>query len=141
MGYLEPKLATNFVKSLRAIKIQQNKADPLKGCVPVTLEIAYLPAQEPAEDQTTPVKNYFYPGVFLSSQIARFVRPVQNLQVGGTEWIGPLEQVNLSIACLEEDLRSDSTHQEIDPINMLSIIASTIPFADYNQSPRNMYQC
>jgi len=24
---------------------------------------------------------------------------------------------------------------------MLSIIASTIPFADYNQSPRNMYQC
>jgi DNA-directed RNA polymerase I subunit RPA2 len=24
---------------------------------------------------------------------------------------------------------------------MLSIIASTVPFADYNQSPRNMYQC
>ena len=47
----------------------------------------------------------------------------------------------MSIACLEEDLRSDSTHQELDPINMLSIIASTIPFADYNQSPRNMYQC
>lgn len=44
MGYLEPKLANNFVKSLRAIKIQQNKADPLHGCVPMTLEIAYLPA-------------------------------------------------------------------------------------------------
>lgn len=33
------------------------------------------------------------------------------------------------------------THQEIDPINMLSIVASTIPFCNYNQSPRNMYQC
>jgi DNA-directed RNA polymerase I subunit RPA2 len=55
-----------------------------------------------------------------------------NLEVGGTEWIGPLEQVNMSIACLEEDIRSDTTHQEIDPINILSMIASTIPFPDYN---------
>jgi DNA-directed RNA polymerase I subunit RPA2 len=79
--------------------------------------------------------------VFLASTPSRFVRPVKNLDCGGIEFIGPLEQVNLSIACLEEDLRTDSTHQEMDPINMLSIIASTIPFADYNQSPRNMYQC
>lgn len=49
--------------------------------------------------------------------------------------------MDMSIACLEEDIRTDTTHQEIDPINMLSIIASTVPFADYNQSPRNMYQC
>jgi len=69
------------------------------------------------------------------------VRPVKNLEHGGIEFIGPLEQVNLSIAVQEEDLRTDSTHQELDPINMLSVIASTIPFADYNQSPRNMYQC
>jgi len=85
-------------------------------------------------------KEKFFPGVFLASTPGRFVRPVKSLD-GGIEFIGPLEQVNLSIACLEEDLRTDSTHQEMDPINMLSIIASTIPFADYNQSPRNMYQC
>ncbi len=47
----------------------------------------------------------------------------------------------MSIACLEEDIRTDTTHQEIDPINILSMIAQTIPFPDYNQSPRNMYQC
>ena len=86
-------------------------------------------------------KEKFFPGVFLASTPGRFVRPVKSLDAGGIEFIGPLEQVNLSIACLEEDLRTDSTHQEMDPINMLSIIASTIPFADYNQSPRNMYQC
>jgi DNA-directed RNA polymerase I subunit RPA2 len=119
--------------------------------VPKTLEIAFLPSSDnsnsgPNEDtQSTSdssghdFKEKFFPGIFLASSPARFVRPVQNLEHGGIEFVGPLEQVNLSIACLEEDLRSDSTHQELDPINMLSIIASTIPFADYNQSPRNMY--
>eukprot|EP00392_Amoebophrya_sp_AT5.2_P001530 g1532.t1 len=33
------------------------------------------------------------------------------------------------------------THREIDPIKMLSIIASLTPFQNHNQSPRCMYQC
>lgn len=36
-------------------------------------------------------KNKFFPGIFLASTVARFMRPVINLEVGGTEWIGPLE--------------------------------------------------
>ena len=151
MGYVNPKLAPFLVKSLRAIKIVQNKTDDLMECVPKTMEIAYLASgvsdkSDSGEASTSgseneDTKEKFYPGVFLFTTPARFVRPVKNLEHGGIEFIGPLEQVNLSVACLEEDLRSDSTHQELDPINMLSIIASTIPFADYNQSPRNMYQC
>ena len=35
----------------------------------------------------------------------------------------------------------ETTHQELDPINIMSIIASVGVFAEYNQSPRNMYQC
>lgn len=35
----------------------------------------------------------------------------------------------------------ETTHQELDPINILSLIASVGVFAEYNQSPRNMYQC
>jgi len=46
----------------------------------------------------------------MASTVARFVRPVRNLEVGGTEWIGPLEQLNMSIACQEEDIRTDTTH-------------------------------
>ena len=65
-----------------------------------------------------------------------------NLRVGGrTEWIGALEQVNLSVACLPEDVRGDTTHQEIEPTNILSVVAAMGPFPEYNQSPRNMYQC
>lgn len=48
----------------------------------------------------------------------------------------------MDIACLPEDIREGiTTHQELDPANMLSLIASLTPFSDYNQSPRNMYQC
>ncbi len=48
----------------------------------------------------------------------------------------------MDIACLAEDVREGiTTHQELDPTNMLSLIASLTPFSDYNQSPRNMYQC
>lgn len=156
MGYVDPKIAQDVVKNLRAIKIMQHKTDELYNCVPKTLEIAFLPSNEitkaniesnsnlstsNSSSDNEDSKDKFFPGIFLSSTPSRFVRPVQNLQYGGIEFIGPLEQVNMSIACLEEDLRSDSTHQELDPINILSIIASTIPFADYNQSPRNMYQC
>lgn len=33
------------------------------------------------------------------------------------------------------------THCEIHPSLLLGVIASTIPFSDHNQSPRNTYQC
>jgi DNA-directed RNA polymerase I subunit RPA2 len=149
MGYVDRKIAQVLVNSLREIKITQNKTDERYSCVPKTMEIAYLPpsdnsatSNEGSDDTNdSDTKEKFFPGIFLATTPSRFVRPVKNLESGGIEFIGPLEQVNLSIACLEEDLRTDSTHQEMDPINMLSIIASTIPFADYNQSPRNMYQC
>lgn len=49
--------------------------------------------------------------------------------------------MNLSIACVEDDILPESTHQELDPINILSVVASVGVFAEYNQSPRNMYQC
>ncbi|CAF1047521.1 unnamed protein product [Didymodactylos carnosus] len=34
-----------------------------------------------------------------------------------------------------------TTHQELDQHNFLSITANLTPFSEYNQSPRNMYQC
>jgi hypothetical protein len=80
------------------------KGDPLKESVPATLEIAFLPLSAMAEydkgkaeeahveeDKDKIVKHKFFPGIFLASSVARFVRPVRNLEVGGTEWIGPLE--------------------------------------------------
>ena len=48
----------------------------------------------------------------------------------------------LDIACMEDDIRVGiTTHQEFEPHNMLSVVANLTPFCDFNQSPRNMYQC
>mmetsp|Transcript_20722 Transcript_20722/g.61817 ORF Transcript_20722/g.61817 Transcript_20722/m.61817 type:complete len:724 (-) Transcript_20722:1079-3250(-) len=91
-----------------------------------------------------------FPGLYLFSQPARLVRPV--LQCGLSplvELIGPFEQATLQIACNTQMLAvrnyiagtDVSTHAELDPTNMLSILASLTPFSDFNQSPRNMYQC
>ena len=33
------------------------------------------------------------------------------------------------------------THEETGTGAMLSVVASLTPYSDYNQSPRNMYQC
>lgn len=83
-----------------------------------------------------------YPGLYLFTGAARLVRPVLHRSTGRTEMIGPMEQPFMDIACLDEDIREGiTTHQELDPTNMLSLIASLTPFSDYNQSPRNMYQC
>ena len=34
-----------------------------------------------------------------------------------------------------------TTHMELDSTSMLSYVANLTPFSDFNQSPRNMYQC
>lgn len=91
---------------------------------------------------TTGVVGGPYPGLYLFTDAARLVRPVIHRASGNTEAIGPMEQPFMDIACLDEDVREGvTTHQELDATNMLSLIASLTPFSDYNQSPRNMYQC
>jgi DNA-directed RNA polymerase I subunit RPA2 len=53
-----------------------------------------------------------------------------------------MEQVYMDIACVENDIiPKTTTHLELEPSIMLSQIASFTPYSDYNQSPRNMYQC
>ncbi len=51
-------------------------------------------------------------------------------------------QVYLNVGIFEEELEQGvTTHQELFPHSMLSVVAEFIPFSDHNQSPRNMYQC
>jgi len=83
-----------------------------------------------------------FAGLFLYSGAARFLRPVVNLQLQTVEQVGPLEQTTLRIAYSEHTLQpGESTHREISPSNLFSVVASLTPFCDFNQSPRNMYQC
>lgn len=128
IGGLHVSIAEGVVRQLRLLKtrgFQQFRLDP-------TTELAYIPkTNNPGS----------YPGLYIFTQPGRLIRPVMQLDSSRIEWIGPMEQVYMDIAVLKEDINNYSTHFELFPSIMLSHIASLTPFSDYNQSPRNMYQC
>ena len=48
----------------------------------------------------------------------------------------------MDIACVEDEIIPGmTTHVELAPTSILSVVANLTPFSDFNQSPRNMYQC
>jgi len=75
------------------------------------------------------------------------IEEMKELREGVIEYIDTLESSNLLIASQQKDLyRTDTryqyqyTHCEIMVGLMLGVLASCIPYADHNQSPRNTYQ-
>ncbi|EON63887.1 DNA-directed RNA polymerase I subunit RPA2 [Coniosporium apollinis CBS 100218] len=126
LGFCSPKQAKVIGDTLRYWKVEGTHN------VPRELEIGYIPNSNGGQ----------YPGVYMFSQAARMYRPVKYLPLDKEDFVGPLEQPFMSIACTEPEVESgESTHVEYDPTNILSIVANQTPFSDFNQSPRNMYQC
>ena len=64
------------------------------------------------------------------------------IQEGVVEYIDVEESHGCLISMFQKDLSNkiSYTHCEIHPSSILGILASTIPFPDHNQSPRNTYQ-
>ncbi|KAL0591904.1 hypothetical protein ABG067_000556 [Albugo candida] len=125
-------LCVSIQRVLRCIKASNSQQERREECgIVANLEICLI--------LLTPGGPF--PGLYLSADAARLTRPVRQLDTQEVEWIGPMEQVFMDIACTDRDIRPATTHIEIKPTNMLSLVASLTPFSDYNQSPRNMYQC
>lgn len=119
--------AQGFCDQLRLLKLRGER-------VPACTEIVFIHPETQAGGPC--------PAVYLSTDAARLQRVVRHLGTGREEMIGAMEQVYMEIACVEEDVHiGETTHIETSPDNMLSLIASLTPFSDFNQSPRNMYQC
>ena len=126
IGYCSPKQAKTIAQTLRHWKVEGSHN------IPRELEIGYVPNSNGGQ----------YPGIYMFSQAARMYRPVKHLALDKLDYVGPFEQPFMEIACLQQDLiKGVSTHIEFTPTNILSIVANMTPFSDYNQSPRNMYQC
>lgn len=124
IGFIEDSQVLEFVKKLRRIK--------KKETVLSILEIGYVPKSN---------KTTQYPAIYLMTTPCRMMRPVTNLDTKKEELIGIFEQVYLEIAIKEEEKYELTTHLELRPTAMLSLLASLIPYSDFNQSPRNMYCC
>ena len=58
-------------------------------------------------------------------------------QQGVLEYIDPYEQNAAFVANFPEQIRPETTHVEVHPSTILSMMTSLIPFSHHNQSPRN----
>ncbi|MCJ1426764.1 DNA-directed RNA polymerase I subunit RPA2 [Sticta canariensis] len=126
LGFCSPMQAQVIGDTLRHLKVEGSHG------VPAELEIGYVPNSNGGQ----------YPGIYIFSQAARMIRPVKYLPLDKEDFVGPFEQPFMSIACTESEIESgEDTHVEYDPTNILSIVANQTPFSEFNQSPRNMYQC
>lgn len=159
VGFIKAALAPAVVRRLRQIKAaalaeeDDAPAPPPRGgdanppqlitmredsdemYIPSHTEVAYIPYQQGGP----------YPGVYIYTQCARMSRPVLQTGSGAVEMLGTLEQLHLAIRCPDGGAGGTPglafTHAEMDAKAMLSVVASLTPYSDYNQSPRNMYQC
>ncbi|CAN8290752.1 unnamed protein product [Cochlearia groenlandica] len=132
VGSLSANLVTDVVAYLRRLKVEA------PSVIPEDLEVGYVPTSMGGS----------YPGLYLASCPARFIRPVKNTSIptDNLELIGPFEQVFMEISCPDggnggRNNSSSATHEEIHPTGMISVVANLTPWSDHNQSPRNMYQC
>ncbi|XP_041043934.1 DNA-directed RNA polymerase I subunit RPA2 [Carcharodon carcharias] len=127
IGWVEKDMGPSIADTLRNFKVLQLKK------VPPWTEIALIPMLG---------KPSIYPGLYIFTTLSRMMRPVRNLALGKEELIGTLEQLYMNVAITETDILPGVTsHQELFPHSMLSVVANFIPYSDHNQSPRNMYQC
>jgi DNA-directed RNA polymerase I subunit RPA2 len=125
VGVVPAENMHSLAKRLRHLKVTQTDS---KKRVPSHLEIVILPTEMGGT-------------MYLATSAYRFQRPVKSLATGDIEWVGALEQIFMNIALTMEHVKNGTTHMEIEPTNMLSNVGNLTPFSDFNQSPRNVYQC
>lgn len=126
IGWATPTVVKELALLLRKLKTEGDSR------VPLDLEVGHVPV----------TKGGQYPGLYLFGSRSRMMRPVTYLANNKLDHVGTFEQVYMDIAITPEEIEDKvSTHVELDPTSMLSVLANLTPFSDFNQSPRNMYQC
>ena len=126
IGWCSSDLADKMAKALRLWKTSGTHN------IPLDVEIGLVPPSHGGQ----------YPGLYIFSSRARMMRPVKYLRNGLEDRVGSFEQVYLDIAITQDEIaQCNATHIEYSATHQLSVLANLTPFSNYNQSPRNMYQC
>jgi DNA-directed RNA polymerase II subunit RPB2 len=60
---------------------------------------------------------------------------------GAIEYVDPYEHNETYVANYPEYIQPETTHVEVHPSTIMSIMTSVIPFSHHNQSPRNQLSC
>ncbi|MEM2909307.1 MAG: DNA-directed RNA polymerase subunit B [Candidatus Bilamarchaeaceae archaeon] len=63
------------------------------------------------------------------------------VRMGIVEYLDALEEENAFVAPSLEELTERHTHLEVDPANIFGVVASVLPYPEYNSSPRITMAC
>lgn len=84
--------------------------------------------------------DFFDPLEGKSAKLSDYVKYLAD-KTGALEYVDPYEQNECFIANNPAYLRPETTHMEVHPSTIMSMMTSLIPFAPHNQSPRNQLSC
>jgi DNA-directed RNA polymerase II subunit RPB2 len=84
--------------------------------------------------------DFFDPILDKSAKLEDYPGQLQRY-TGAIEYVDPYEQNETFIANNPAYIRPETTHMEVHPSTIMSMMTSLIPFAPHNQSPRNQLSC
>ena len=103
------------------------------------LVLGYLPQTSKKEISNT---GFIDPLAELAGYVSlNTYKELLESKVGVIEYVDPYEQNEAFIVNFPEHISSESSHMEIHPCTIVSIVNGMIPFANFNQSPRNQLSC
>ena len=77
------------------------------------------------------------PGQLPLTQYMDSLKP----HAGLIEYVDPYEQNEAFIINFPEHLTPEASHMEVHPCTIISVVNGMVPFANFNQSPRNQLSC
>jgi DNA-directed RNA polymerase II subunit RPB2 len=120
------------------IKVKNSKID-IQRIVALSKWRDLIIGTHPLQRGTHTFQTSLFIDPLNDNQNATFKDYIKELapHVGPIEYVDPYEQNETYIANFIEHIKPETTHLEVHPSTILSILTSMIPFPNHNQSPRN----
>lgn len=153
-GWLPPTVGLGFSYIGRRLFIFTDEGRPLRPLV--IIRNGQFPVQAIAQAKTwrdlllgthprrqVPLDTSTFEDPLANTESPTFEDYMRDLtpHLSVLEYVDPYEHNETYIASFPEHIVKETTHVEVHPSTMMSLMTSLIPYANHNQSPRNQLSC